>query len=212
LYELAPASWAQLLLMYLLWYNEDDDFFSLVKVEGNDDVPTYAILSHTWGSSDDELNFREVMNIAGVYRRGLNKDKKPTGSHNLINGRNATSFGERMRALKTLRQKPGYAKIQFCGMQAKRENTMYIWVDSCCIDRESSAELSESINSMFRWYQNAARCYVYLSDFSTGTEEIGSVALEDWNRAWKSAFRESRWFTRGWVSISEQYSPKSWSH
>jgi hypothetical protein len=83
LYELAPASWAQLLLMYLLWYNEDDDFFSLVKVEGNDDVPTYAILSHTWGSSDDELNFREVMNIAGVYRRGLNKDKKPTGSHKL---------------------------------------------------------------------------------------------------------------------------------
>jgi hypothetical protein len=60
----------------------------------------------------------------------------------------------------------GYSKIQFCGEQARRDGLKYFWVDTCCIDKSSSAELSEAINSIFRWYQKAARCYVYLSDVS----------------------------------------------
>src|ERR1700755_2268748 len=60
-------------------------------------------------------------------------------------------------------RKLGYSKINFCGDQAKSDYLEYFWVDSCCIDKSSSAELAESLNSMFRWYQNAAKCYVYLS-------------------------------------------------
>jgi hypothetical protein len=60
--------------------------------------------------------------------------------------------------------KHGYAKIEFCGERAKKDGLCYFWIDTCCIDESSSAELSEAINSMFRWYRNARKCYVYLSD------------------------------------------------
>ncbi|KAH6719559.1 heterokaryon incompatibility protein-domain-containing protein [Leptodontidium sp. MPI-SDFR-AT-0119] len=72
----------------------------------------------------------------------------------------------------TNRIKAGYGKIYFCGEQARRDGLEYFWVDTCCIDKSSSAELSEAINSMFRWYQKAARCYVYLSDVSIGDRKI----------------------------------------
>jgi len=62
--------------------------------------------------------------------------------------------------------KSGYDKIRFCGEQATRNGLQCFWVDTCCIDKSSSAELTEAINSMFRWYRMAARCYVYLSDVS----------------------------------------------
>jgi hypothetical protein len=61
-------------------------------------------------------------------------------------------------------EKPGYEKIRFCGEQARRDGLYYFWVDTCCINKKTPAELSHAINSMFRWYRNAARCYVYLSD------------------------------------------------
>lgn len=62
------------------------------------------------------------------------------------------------------KRKPGYQKILFCGKQAKRDGLKYFWVDTCCIDKTSSAELSEAINSMYRWYEKSERCYVYLDD------------------------------------------------
>ncbi|KAH8661603.1 hypothetical protein BGZ60DRAFT_491677 [Tricladium varicosporioides] len=86
----------------------------------------------------------------------------------------------------TGKKKAGYAKIQFCGEQAAIDDIQYFWVDTCCIDKSSSAELAEAINSMFRWYREAAKCYVYLSD----------VSIQDLSQ---SAFRKSRWFTRGWT-------------
>jgi hypothetical protein len=64
------------------------------------------------------------------------------------------------------KEKAGYGKIQFCGEQARRDGLQYFWVDTCCIDKTNSAELTEAINSMFRWYCEAAKCYVYLSDVS----------------------------------------------
>jgi hypothetical protein len=84
--------------------------------------------------------------------------------------------------------KAGYDKIKFCGEQAARDGLQYFWVDSCCIKKSSDAELSEAINSMFRWYRCAAKCYVYLSD----------VSIKAF-RSQESAFRDSRWFTRGWT-------------
>src|SRR4051812_47775961 len=64
----------------------------------------------------------------------------------------------------TSKSKAGYNKIRFCGEQARRDDLQYIWVDTCCINKSSSAELTEAINSMFRWCREAAKCYVYLSD------------------------------------------------
>src|SRR5690348_14513587 len=63
--------------------------------------------------------------------------------------------------------KPGYKKIQFCEEQARQDGLLYFWIDTCCIHKRSNAELSRSINSMFLWYRNATRCYVYLSDVSS---------------------------------------------
>ena len=101
--------------------------------------------------------------------------------------------------------KAGYAKIQFCGEQARKDGLQYFWVDSCCIKRSSDSELSESINSMFRWYQGASRCYVYIGDVSTTKRKRGDENAQD---AWKQAFRDSRWFTRGWT-LQELLAPAS---
>lgn len=64
------------------------------------------------------------------------------------------------------RTKPGYEKIVFCGKQARHDGLQYFWIDTCCIDTANKAEHASAIRSMFRWYRNAARCYVYLSDVS----------------------------------------------
>ncbi|KAK6066938.1 Vegetative incompatibility protein HET-E-1-like protein 7 [Seiridium cupressi] len=91
--------------------------------------------------------------------------------------------------------KPGHRKILFCGQQAQRDGLEYFWVDTCCIDKTSSAELTEAINSMFRWYQNAQKCYVYLADVPYGDHQADKPARS----TWKPAFRQSRWFSRGWT-------------
>lgn len=103
-------------------------------------------------------------------------------------------------------KKEGYAKIQFCGEQAAKDGLDYFWLDTCCIDKPNSSELLEAITSMFSWYRDASRCYVYLSDVSVGDSvdptESPPVYL------WESAFRKSRWFTRGWT-LQELIAPRS---
>ena len=99
----------------------------------------------------------------------------------------------------------GYSKIRFCGEQARRDGLQYFWVDTCCIDKSNAVELQEAITSMFRWYQNAAKCYVYLSDVSTAKRKRSASQSEF---AWESAFRTSRWFTRGWT-LQELLAPSS---
>jgi hypothetical protein len=65
------------------------------------------------------------------------------------------------------RNKISYQKIEFCRAQAASNDLQYFWVDTCYIDKSNGVELNTAINSMFRWYHNADRCYVYLSDVST---------------------------------------------
>jgi hypothetical protein len=72
--------------------------------------------------------------------------------------------------------KIGYRKIQFCEEQAKTDDLHYFWIDSCCIDKTSSTELQETVNSAFRWYQNVSKCYVYLSDVSATKRNRSSQA------------------------------------
>ncbi|PMD38716.1 HET-domain-containing protein [Hyaloscypha variabilis F] len=104
----------------------------------------------------------------------------------------------------TYKGKTGYRKIQFCGEQAARDGLQYFWVDSCCINKSNHTELSEAINSMFSWYGNAAKCYVYLSDVSTRSDTDDSFSPS----LWKLAFRDSRWFTRAWT-LQELIAPHS---
>jgi hypothetical protein len=101
--------------------------------------------------------------------------------------------------------KTGYRKIRFCGEQAARDGIRYVWVDTCYIDKANNTELLEAINSTFRWYRDAAKCYVYLSDVSIDS-------LDDINRLskleWEPALRKSRWLTRGWT-LQELLAPAS---
>ncbi|KAF2628145.1 hypothetical protein BU25DRAFT_306515, partial [Macroventuria anomochaeta] len=88
------------------------------------------------------------------------------------------------------RQMQRYSKINLTCRITKEQGILYTWVDTCCIDKSSSAELSEAINSMFRWYQEAKVCYAYLSDLSPGT---------DWNEfIWLLHLAHHR-ITRGWT-------------
>jgi len=141
--------------------------FSLTKdLIGDDEIPSYAILSHTW--EGQEVTFNDLM-----YGTG--------------------------------KSKAGYGKIQFCGQQTERDGLRYFWVDTCCIDKSNHVELQEAINSMFRWYQNATKCYVYLSDVSIAKRKA-NYKLSKFT--WELAFQESRWFTRGWT-LQELLAPPS---
>jgi hypothetical protein len=150
--------------MRLLERNNNGEF-SLTEDFG-DEIPRYAILSHTWGA--EEVTFRDLMDGTGKC-------------------------------------KAGYGKIRFCGERAKCDSLQYFWVDTCCIDKSNSVELQEAINSVFRWYQNAAKCYAYLSDVSK-TKRKASDRLSEFT--WESAFRASGWFTRGWT-LQELLAPSS---
>ncbi|RDL36051.1 uncharacterized protein BP5553_06663 [Venustampulla echinocandica] len=104
----------------------------------------------------------------------------------------------------TGKKKAGYSKIRFCGEQTRRDGLQYFWVDTCCIDKSNTGELQDTINSMFRWYQNAVKCYVYLSDVSKRPSDIDDKP----NEPWELMFRGSRWFTRGWT-LQELIAPVS---
>jgi hypothetical protein len=148
--------------MRLLHFNNDGEY-SLTQFFDN--IPLYAILSHTWEL--EEVTFKDMTEGNG-------------------------------------RSKTGFDKIRFCGEQARRDGLQYFWVDTCCIDKSNAVELQEAINSMFRWYRNSAKCYVYLSDVSTGDHDQVDPSLQ----SWQSTFQQSRWFTRGWT-LQELIAPLS---
>jgi hypothetical protein len=98
--------------------------------------------------------------------------------------------------------KRGFQKLRFYGNQAKHDDLHYFWVDTCCINKSDNNELTTAINSMFQWYYNAERCYVYLSDVSVRSQDSESVHVD-----WYSAFCNSRWLTRGWT-LQELLAPR----
>ncbi|KAL6824568.1 hypothetical protein J3E69DRAFT_381417 [Trichoderma sp. SZMC 28015] len=91
----------------------------------------------------------------------------------------------------------GSTKLRGCCEQARKDGLEYAWIDTCCIDKTNLVELSEAINSMFRWYNCASVCYAYLSD----------VPEDDNPSERGSKFRSSRWFQRGWT-LQELLAPK----
>lgn len=154
----------------------------------------YAILSHTWDATGDEVSFADLATL-------------DQGS-----------------------SKKGYAKIRSACQQALCDGFTHIWIDTCCIDKSSSSELQEAMNSMFRWYKDSAICYVYLSGFESDCSHLRKCAAgakmeaeahqdyvacaekpyralhpkaptEDDNsetsEQWTSRLGACRWFTRG---------------
>ncbi|KAI1785471.1 HET-domain-containing protein [Ganoderma leucocontextum] len=140
---------------------------------------SYAILSHVWtkeGQGPPEQSFEDVKKILKPSTRF-----KPWPAK-----------GKRDSIPPKLSE-----KIRRCCAVAREHGFDSVWVDSCCIDKTSSSELSEAINSMFNWYQHAKVCYAYLHD----------VDDEDDPRAPGSQFRRSRWFSRGWT-LQELIAPR----
>ncbi|KAH6997978.1 heterokaryon incompatibility protein-domain-containing protein [Ilyonectria sp. MPI-CAGE-AT-0026] len=124
-----------------------------VEFFAGNDVPGYAILSHTWGK--EEVTLQDIQRCSQAEMMEHERYGKLRGSCEI-----ATSFG-----------------------------LNYIWIDTCCIDKSSSAELSEAINSMFRWYAESAVCIAFLEDVNSTSAFDGT----------NSMFKQSRWFTRGWT-------------
>ncbi|KAH8649857.1 hypothetical protein BX600DRAFT_528847 [Xylariales sp. PMI_506] len=127
-------------------------------------VPPYAILSHTW--EEDEILF-EDLDPANVFELGHPTTNKAGGGH------------------------------------------QYIWIDTCCIDKSSSSELSEAINSMFKWYMLSTVCYAYLADVGAFPSRTDDNIVNQ--------FRQCRWPKRGWTLQQELVAPgkltffnKSW--
>jgi hypothetical protein len=90
--------------------------------------------------------------------------------------------------LKKAREKKAFRKLEQCCNKAHLDGFQWVWIDTCCIDKTSSAELSEAINSMYQWYRDSQICYAYLEDVRLVYAGIAGKDL-----------KESRWFTRGWT-------------
>jgi hypothetical protein len=144
------------------------------------DIPRYAILSHTWNGA--EVPYKDYYNPQREHLYTVEANNKITRT---------------------------------CE-KAKEDGYSYVWIDSCCIDKSSSSELSEAINSMYKWYEGAERCYVFLSDFkvdraaieSTTTSSLGcfppSSRTHNFSEQQTTDFAACNWFTRGWGKCINQ--------
>lgn len=95
------------------------------------------------------------------------------------------TYDDMRKGLAQYQSKKGYHKLHKVCEQARDDGIDYVWIDTCCINRDSSHELGEAINSMFAWYAGAVVCYAFLPDVEMGH----SVKTLD----------NSAWFTRGWT-------------
>ncbi|KAJ4305832.1 hypothetical protein N0V90_001364 [Kalmusia sp. IMI 367209] len=194
-----------------------------IKTFSEQNVPTYAILSHTWGA--DEVTFQDMCMITRL--RCISQTFSSQGTSSSQNG-DMSGNGQSAAMLaamemlvrgdwsagmvipdtseEALMKREGYRKILCSAREAKQLGYQWIWIDTCCIDKTSSAELQESINSMYRWYKESAVCIVYLNDIAPGGEDI--MDTQATAEAASSAFINSRWITRGWT-LQELVAPTS---
>ena len=140
---------------------------------GDDEATEYAILSHRWMAQ--EVDYDEMVGLAKMDREERDE----------------------------ICQREGYQKIIQSCEQAQKDGYKWLWADTCCIDKRSSAELSEAINSMYRWYENAKVCYAYLHDvpdprFPTVSDDEKYPDFCGW----------PEWFSRGWT-LQELIAPSN---
>ena len=179
----------------LTWFNDNE-------------IPKYAILSHTWGS--DEVTYQELVWInrakalstpsmdqsSSSAASSTSQDEQATlmlaAMEMMIRGNSRTTLGSITE--EDLMRREGYSKIIHAAEEARGQGCDYIWVDTCCIDKSSSAELQEAINSMYRWYRDAEVCIVYLEDIEKPRWNAYTTASD----VARSAFENCRWTKRGW--------------
>ena len=140
----------------------------------DDEATGYAILSHRW-TDPTEVNYEEMVDLAKMEVEERDE----------------------------IRQRRGYKKILDTCELAKRDECEWVWVDTCCIDKRSSADLSEAINSMYRWYANSRVCYAYLHDvygpsLPTDKDDTEYPKSNGW----------PEWFSRGWT-LQEMIAPSN---
>lgn len=145
----------------------------------DNDIPPYAILSHTWGSG--EVSLQDMQGFGGKL---------------------ASAAGR----VKLFRTKKGLKKVIDAAKLASSDGYEWIWIDTCCIDKTSSAELSEAINSMYRWYENSGVCYVHLEDVAAPSDDIMDSQSSQAAYIY-SSLSKSRWVTRGWT-LQELIAPQ----
>ena len=141
----------------------DVNTFKQQEQFGHNQTPPYAILSHRWGKH--EVSYQNFT------------DTPKDDFHD-----------ELLR--ETIDKNAGASKIAHACAQARKAGLEWIWIDTCCIDKTNSTELSRSINSMFKWYEGAQICFAHLADVDAKNTSEGEVA---------GAIQNSKWFKRGWT-------------
>lgn len=200
-----------------------------------DVAPSYAILSHRW--EDEEVLFEDVeekpetRKLRSLQRKLEETERRLDALSRKIEGQSQTDVlsdplsvrpvsanteSSVQRSPDTVAHvhesqaaKPdGWAKVlAFCKI-AEQFGISYVWIDTCCIDKNSSTELSESLNSMFAWYRCATLCIAYLSDVSTDWGNKDSYrGLSRRHPKYRGHPRKSVWFNRGWT-LQELIAPK----
>ncbi|TBU57934.1 hypothetical protein BD310DRAFT_928305 [Dichomitus squalens] len=192
----------------------DVDTGSFLYFTERDKTPPYAILSHTWDSAGEQT-YQEVKDIQSSYLSDntgpLRHLSFPSISNDISKSvHEETTSGDLLNSTLpsdvSLSARPTIwdeasglsAKIRRACEAARNEGVRYMWIDSACIDKTSSSELSESINSMYIWYRDAVVCYAFLAD----------VPVDEDPQSPRSRFRQSRWFRRGWT-LQELIAPRN---
>lgn len=169
---------------------------------------TYAILSHVWRKPEDgdEQSYDDVRRIQQEVKEhrwapaSLDCDMNAGLDTSMAWAPFAfLSFEDiENEQYGTIFAHPGLSdKIRgFCKV-AREVGLRLVWNDACCIDKTSSAELSEAINSMYEWYNLSDMCYVYLADVSDG-----GVPTDLFSSFWRS-----KWHKRGWT-LQELIAPE----
>ncbi|KAH8800724.1 heterokaryon incompatibility protein-domain-containing protein [Xylogone sp. PMI_703] len=188
--------------------------------------PCFAILSHTWGQ--EEVLFEDIALGPNHEIDCLTKEQRATRGYSNSrrdpkvrfnwfqrNEEDRTPRGVcescRCRNQTIIRQqeshiKAGWKKIWSVCLQACRDGYDYVWIDTCCIDKSSSTELAEALNSMFQWYAMSSTCYVFLEDcrlcphrFKENRGIFEFLFLDPLDQCTKAQISRCRWLSRGWT-------------
>jgi hypothetical protein len=144
-------------------------------------IPDYAIVSHRW--RDGEVSFQQYERLLSDPARRKQLVESCSRSLQEINTSSSSWYIE----------SAGLRKIISACIQTKKDHISHVWIDTCAIDKTSSTELQEAINSMYRWYEQSRVCYAFLDDVQA---ELFSGIPED---ELQRSLRDSEWFARGWT-------------
>lgn len=143
------------------------DTLKLSKFDDDEDVPLYAIASHRWARTEDEVSFEDIQKQQGKQKPGF---KKIQGFCDFIKRLNIAADKPERSAESSKRQR-----------RVRHKTIEWLWIDTCCIDQKNAVELAESINSMWTFYKKAYVCYAYLYDVWSLTDLAPSVWFQ---RGW----------------------------